>query len=107
MIERLPGKITTLETRSMAHEEVDKKQRYKQIIRVLANNEMTAKEIAVEMCNRGYIPTNERNFSSPRITELLKKGILDCVGKKKCSYTGKTVSVFKIREGQTTIFDYL
>ena len=36
---------------------------------------MTAKEISNEMYLRGYIPTNERNFTSPRITELLIKGV--------------------------------
>ncbi len=108
MIERLPGEIPMLETRSESYEMVDKKKRYTQIFEVLAGGKtLTAKEIAVEMCNRGYIPTSERNFSSPRITELLRNGSLDCVGKKRCSYTGKTVSVFKLREEQATIYDYI
>jgi len=108
MIERRYGTNPTLETRSEANETVDKAKRYKQIIEILVGGkEMTAKEIAVEMCNRGYTPTTERNFSSPRITELLKNGVLDCIGKKRCDYTSKTVSVFKLREGQIDIFDYL
>lgn len=57
----------------------------------------TAKEIAVEMKKRGDIPTDERNFTAPRLTELSIKGIVEPIGKKKCSYTGKTVSVYKIR----------
>lgn len=109
MIElRNPGEIPTLETRSMSYETVDKTKRYKQIIEILTGGkELSAKEIAVEMCNRGYTPTTERNFSSPRITELLKNGVLDCIGKKRCEYTKKTVSVFRLREGQTNIYDYL
>ena len=93
------GTNPTLETRSDANETVDKKKRYKQIIEILTDGkEMSAKEIAVEMCDRGYTPTTERNFSSPRITELLRNGVLDCIGKKKCEYTNKTVSVFALRE---------
>lgn len=90
------GEFTTLETRAEANESVDKQKRYKQIIEILSeNNEpMTAKEIAVEMYKRGYTPTSERNFASPRITELLRTGVLDCLGKKKCEYSGKSVSVF-------------
>lgn len=99
MIETLPGEIPTFSTRSEANETIDRKKRYKQIIEILTGGkEMTAKEIAVEMCNRGYIPTSERNFSHPRISELLKIGVVDCIGKKKCKYTNKMVGVFKLME---------
>lgn len=105
---RKVGEVPTLETRSLAHETVDKAKRYKQIIEILTGGkEMTAKEIAVEMCQRGYIPTNERNFTAPRLTELSYKGVVEPIGKQRCSYTGKTVAVYKLREGQTNIFDYL
>ncbi len=114
MENKLPGELVTFTTRTLANESVDKKQRYKQIIDILKNNNepMTAKEISVEMFKRGFTPTSERNFSSPRITELLQNGILDVVGKKKCKFTGKKVSVYKLREpklkeGQTTIFDFI
>lgn len=76
---------------------VDKKKRYAQIVEIL--NEIgpsTAKEIAVEMHIRGHIPTTERNFSAPRITELIKAEVIECVGSKKCQYTNKTVSIFKL-----------
>lgn len=102
------GTNPTLETRADANETVDKKKRYKQIVEILVGGkEMTAKEIAVEMCNRGYIPTNERNFTAPRLTELSYKGIVEPIGKQKCEYTGKTVAVYSLREGQTNIYDYL
>ena len=110
MIEyRKPGEITTLDTRSEANETVDKTKRYKQIIEILKDSTvgMSAKQIAVEMCKRGYIPTTERNFAAPRLTELSQKGIVEPIGKTKCFYTGKTVSVFKLREGQTNIFDFI
>lgn len=89
--------MITFENRAEAHETVDKQLRYMQILNVLDGKEMTAKEIAVEMNKRGDIPTDERNFTAPRLTELSIKGIVEPIGKKKCSYTGKTVSVYKIR----------
>lgn len=76
---------------------MDKRKRYREILEVLGDKELTAKEIAQEMYMRGYIPTNERNFVSPRATELLIDGRLEVVGKKKCDWTGKTVSIFKRR----------
>ena len=96
MIERRPGEATTLETRAAANEEVDRNLRYTQIIAVLKNNPagMTAKEIAAEMCARGDIPTSERNFTAPRLTELGKRGKVEPKGKKICSYTGKRVTVW-------------
>ena len=100
MIEyRRLGEIPTLETKTESYETVDKKKRYKQILEIMIDNKepMTAKEISVEMYKRGFTPTSERNFSSPRITELLRNGTLDVIGKKKCKFTGKTVSVYAVR----------
>ena len=98
MIERLPGEIPTFETRFEANESVDKQLRYKQIFEILLEypNGLTAKEIAVEMCKRGYTPTSERNFTSPRLTEMSRVGIVEPIGKTKCRYSGKMVSVFKL-----------
>lgn len=108
MIElRRYGTIPTLDTRSESNETVDKKKRYKQIIEVLKGKQMTAKEIAVEMCNKGYIPTSERNFTAPRLTELSKQGIVEPIGKQRCEYTGKTVAIYSLREGQTSIYDFI
>jgi hypothetical protein len=98
MRERLPGEFTTLETRHEANESVDRQRRYEQILECLGKNEMTAKEISNEMYMRGYIPTNERNFTAPRLNELAHEGIVEPIGKKKCQWTNKMVSVFKRRE---------
>ena len=89
--------MITLETRHESNETVDKQKRYMQILEILGDNEMTAKEIAVEMCQKGYVPTPERNFSAPRLTELSIKGIVEPIGKRKCEYTGKTVALYKVR----------
>lgn len=99
MKKRRMGELTTLDCRAEAEESVDKALRQKQVVEILEQGgEMSAKEIAVEMMNRGYVPTSERNWSSPRITELCRKGIIEPVGRKKCQYSGKSVTVFAIRE---------
>lgn len=98
--ERRYGTNPLIETRIESEAMVDKKIRYTQIIEILSESKspMSAKEIAVEMHNRGYAGTTERNLSAPRITELLNKDILECVGKKKCEYTGHPVGVFMLKE---------
>lgn len=58
---------------------------------------LTAKEISVGMYYRGYIPTSERNFSAPRINELIRDGKVKVVGKRTCDYSGKKVSVFALK----------
>lgn len=97
------GEIPTLETRAEAEASVDKQKRYKQIIECLRETTMeglTAKEVAVMMRLKGYIPTSERNYVSPRLTELSKTGLVEPIGKKKCEYTGRTVAVYSLTEGQ-------
>ena len=89
------GQVVTLDTRADAEASVDKNKRYKQILEILGDKEMTAKEIAVEMYNKGYTPSTERNFSQPRLNELMNKRIVEPIGKKKCKYTGRTVAVYK------------
>lgn len=97
MQNKLPGEIVTFETRALSDVSVDRKKRYTQILEVLEDGkEMTAKEIAVEMFKRGYIPTSERNYSAPRLTELSIKGIVEPVGKREDKWSGKTVAVYKI-----------
>ena len=100
MIEmRNPGEMTTIEARHDSYETVDKQARYNQIIECLTEKpQQTAKEIAVMMMQKGYIPTAERNFTSPRITERMKKGMIEPIGKKVCQGTGQKVSVFTLRD---------
>lgn len=96
MIKREYGEIPTYETRSEANEKVDKRKRYRQIKKVLKGKELTAKEVAVEMMKKGYIPTSERNYAAPRLTELSIKGYAEIIGKKKCQYSGKMFAVYKL-----------
>ena len=102
MEERIMGEYTTMETRADAHEAVDKQKRYSQIIECLSQcGALTAKECAVIMQGKGYIPTSERNFTAPRMTELSKNGVIEPIGKKVCAYTGKKVAVYALREGMS------
>lgn len=96
---RNPGQHITLETRLESEQEVDKKKRYRQIIEILTENKepMTAKEIAVAMFKKNWIPSSERNFTAPRLTELCEEGVVDTLGKKKCEYTNKSVTIYGLR----------
>jgi len=102
MRERQPGENTSAETRHDANESVDREKRYAQITEILGKyREASAKQIAVIMHAKGLIPTSERNFTAPRLTELCQKGIVEPCGKKRCIYTCKTVTVYRLRDLKT------
>ncbi len=94
------NKMITEETRLESYNKIIPKQpvRYDQIIYILRNNPegLTAKEIAVKLYELKLIPSTERNFVSPRLTELLKKGKVQTIGKRVCKYSNRKVAVFKI-----------
>ena len=88
--------MITHETRQMSFIDIQDKTkiRYIQILNRL-DKPKTAKEIAVELFELGYIPSTERNYTAPRLTELEKMGYVKAIDKKKCEYTGKTVAVYE------------
>ena len=101
MIARRYGEDPRLEARATANETVDRQKRYKQILECLEDRgASTAKEIAVWMCLTGQATTSDRNLAAPRLTELCEKGKVEPIGKTKCRYTGKTVTVYGLREEQ-------
>lgn len=87
--------ITTM-TRQMSFEDIQDKTkiRYIQILNRL-NEPKTAKELAVELFELGFISSTERNYTAPRLTELQQMGYVRAIEKKKCSYTGKMVAVYE------------
>ena len=87
----------TYQTRQMSFDDIQEKKkiRYIQILDRLITGPQTAKEIAVELFDLGFIPSTERNYTAPRLTELEKMGYVKAVDKKKCEYTGKTVAVYE------------
>lgn len=96
--ERLPGEYVPYETRGEAQGKVDRNMRYSQIKECLKERpQQTAKEIAVMMWSKGYIPNTERNFTAPRLTEMCQNGIVEAIGTTKCKWTGRTVSVYELR----------
>jgi len=56
--------------------------------------DMTAQEIAYILHWSGLTPDDDRNYAAPRLTELKQAGEVRTVGKKKCSRTGRTVTVW-------------
>ena len=100
MERRRLGQNITLETRAESEQTVKKQIRYQQIIGVLKDypDGLTAKQISVHLLNRGFVPDSDRNHSAPRLTELSVKGIVEPIGKTTCQWTGKTVSVYALRE---------
>lgn len=82
------------ETRRESLEKVDKQKRYFQIRNVLKNNKngMTAKEIATVL---GF---PERNYTAPRLTELVSKGEVETIGKEYDPETNRNVTLYKLKE---------
>ena len=101
---RRAGEIPMLETRGEALDQVDKETRYSQITECLLEGKkahlkgLTAKEIAVMMMQKGYIPTAERNFSAPRLHEMMEEGLVEPIGKIECAYTHRKVTVYALRK---------
>ena len=89
----------TRETRQLSFEEINKnkRKRYEQILAILKNKEMTAKEVAVEMYRKGLTDSTDRNYSQPRLYELVNMNYVEVVGKRICEYTNKKVSVYRLK----------
>lgn len=86
----------TQTTRQMSFDDIQDKAkiRYIQILNRL-DKPATAKELAVELFELGFIPSTERNYTAPRLTELERMGYVKAIDKKKCKYTGKKVAVYE------------
>lgn len=94
----IPGSVITYETRRESHEQVDKQKRFNEIKYILSQfpEGLTAKQIAIQMKNLGFTDNDDRNNAAPRLTELSISGVVEPVGKTKCNYSGKMVSVYKL-----------
>lgn len=80
------------QTRRASHEVMDKETRKKEILAVLDDREMTAREIAWKL---GF---HERNAAAPRLTELKKAGRVEPCGIRIDGTTGRSVTVWRIIE---------
>ena len=97
----------TSKTRQMSFNDIQDKTkiRYIQILNRL-NRPKTAKQLAVELFELGFIPSTERNYTAPRLTELEKMGYVKVTDKVKCEYTGKTVAMYEITQNGFEALNY-
>lgn len=89
------------ETRRQSHAAIkpNKAARQAAVMAVLLEcGDMTAQEVATELHRRGFVSSDERNYAAPRLTELYKAGRVRPAGKKICSKTGRSVTVWTARQ---------
>lgn len=93
-----------IETRQMSFEDIKPKRltKYMQILEIIDNREMTAREIETEMNRHRYSKYFDMNHVRPRLTELVKEyhELVEC-GVKEDNVTHKNVAVYrKATEGE-------
>lgn len=76
----------------------NKANRHAKILELLKIKPMTAHELTEELLSLGLIPYYDRNFVSPRLTELKEAGKVEVVVKKYCQRTDRQVAVWAIKE---------
>lgn len=90
----------TIECRNESLVITEKAKRRKDIQYVMSINghPMTAMEIALGLYHLGKVDRIDRNYVSPRLTEMCNDRIVEPVGKKYCNETGRKVTAFQIRK---------
>lgn len=73
---------------------------YNYILKLMQDGkERSAKEVAVELFKFNLTDSTERNKTHPRLVELEKMGLIEeDETKRKCKYTGRTVTTYRITE---------
>lgn len=74
---------------------VNRSSMYKWILSALEDSELTARETAIVLYDRGLIPLPIRQATAPRLTELAGKGKVEVVGTKVDSESKKTVGIYR------------
>lgn len=90
----------TTDTRWESFEKLDRQTMYNLILNTLKLYEkdgLTARELAVKLYNQGFIKSNERQATAPRLTELVDEGILVVIGKRVDEISGKNVAVYTLK----------
>ena len=75
---------------------VDRQRLYRLITEVLSNKELTAREIAEILFERGLVMTATRQEVAPRLTELERLNRVEVVGSKVDVLTKKRVSIYRL-----------
>lgn len=65
--------------------------RVKDIVRVLGDDELTAREIAQRL------GSNDRGYVAPRLTEMKDKGLVEVTGKKFDHISERNVAVWRLK----------
>lgn len=89
----------TTDNRWDSFEKVDRKRMYDLIVSTLLHdgkNGLTAREIAVILYNQGFLISNDRQATQPRLTELVDKNIVKVIGKKLDNITQRNVAVYTL-----------
>ena len=88
----------TSETRRESNEKLDKKRLYDLIISTLMDFKegLTARELAVVLYNKGFIISNERQATHPRLTELVDAKKVIVVGKRFDEISQRNVAVYTL-----------
>lgn len=73
---------------------------YNYILKLMQDGqERSAKEIAVSLFEFRLTDSTERNKTHPRLKELIDMGLIEeDKTKRKCKYTGRMVTTYKITE---------
>lgn len=89
----------TTQTRWDSYEKLNKKRLYELILQTLRDvpDGLTAREVAVILYNQGYLISNERQATAPRMTELVDKGEIVVIGKREDVVTGKNVAIYSLK----------
>lgn len=83
-------------TRIMSYKQTDKQPMRQHVLDTLGNSALTAREIAVDMHQRGLLPYPARAIIQPRITELVEAGVIMAIGTKLDEETERKVAVYKV-----------
>ncbi len=90
--------MNTKQTRQLSFEDIKPKRltKYMQILEIIGNREMTAREIENEMCAKKYSKYFDMNHVRPRLTELVNEyyELIEC-GTKEDYLTHKKVAVYR------------
>lgn len=60
---------------------------------------VTAKGLAVYMNSLGLVYSNDRNAVHPRLNELVKKDLIEVIGRDTCEYSNRKVAVYALKGG--------